>query len=150
MSLIETVEADMKLALKNQEQAKLSTLRMLKASLKNKEVELRRKLSDPEVVNVIGSQIRKLKESIECFQKADRKDLVEKESIELAILSAYLPAQLSREELEQEIERIIHETGATSLKDMGKAMKVAMSHLSGRTEGKVISELVKSCLARYS
>lgn len=146
MSLAEIIESDARLALKNKDQVRLSALRMLKASLKNKEVALRRKLSDAEVINIIGAQIKMRRESIEIFQPAGRTDLVEKEEAELNILSAYCPAPLSRKELELEVKRIIQETSATGLKDLGKVMKVAMSQLEGKAEGKVISEIVKSYL----
>lgn len=148
MSLVEQIEADFKGALKKRDATKVSVLRMLKASIKNKEIELRHKLDETEIISAVRAQIRQRREAIEEFQKAGRIDLKEKESAELDILSDYLPAQASREELETEIRRIIEETGATGPKDMGKVMKAAVSKLAGKADGKTIQEIVKECLAQ--
>lgn len=148
MSLVERIEADFKGALKKRDATKVSVLRMLKASIKNKEIELRHKLDETEIISAVRAQIRQRREAIEEFQKAGRIDLKEKESAELDILSYYLPAQASREELEMEIRRIIEETGATGSKDMGKVMKAAVSKLAEKADGKTIQEIVKECLAQ--
>lgn len=148
MSLVETIKADAVRALKSKDQIRLSTLRMLLAAVKNKQIELRRDLTDPEVINVIGTQMRKRRESIQSFQPAGRTDLVEKETSELGILSAYFPAPLTREEIELEIDRIIQQANATSHKDLGKVMKAAISQLAGRAEGKLINEVAKAQLAK--
>lgn len=144
--MIEKIEADFKVALKTKDQIRLSTLRMLKASIHNKEVELRRNLSEAEITRVINAQIKQRKESIECFEQAGRADLVKKEGAELEVLSAYLPVQFSPAELEEEVKKIISEAGATSIKDLGRVMKAAMPKLEGKADGKFVTEIVKKYL----
>ncbi|MFH1147312.1 MAG: GatB/YqeY domain-containing protein [Pseudomonadota bacterium] len=146
MFLIEEIEVNFKDALKKRDATKVSVLRMLKAAIKNKEIDLRHKLDETEIISAVRAQIRQRREAIEEFQKAGRIDLKEKESAELEILSSYLPAHASREELEMEIRRIIEETGASGPKDMGKVMKAAVSKLAGKADGKTVSEIVKECL----
>lgn len=148
MFLIETIEVNFKDALKKRDAIKVSVLRMLKAAIKNKEIDLRHKLDETEIISAVRAQIRQRREAIEEFQKAGRIDLKDKESAELEILSSYLPAQASREELEMEIRRIIEETGASGPTDMGKVMKAAVSKLAGKADGKTVSEIVKECLTQ--
>jgi len=128
----------------------LNALRGLKAVIKNKEVELRRKLEDNEIIQLIAKQIKQRKESIAQFQRGNRPDLVEKEEKELKVLEQFMPPPLSEKELDIILQEIITETGAIGPQDMGKVMKIAMSRLSGRAEGKIISQKVRQFLIQYN
>ncbi len=148
MPLIEQLTKTMAEAMKARNQARLSTLRMLKAALTNREVELGRPLTAPEELHVVGSLVKQRKDSIDQFGKGGRQDLVDKEKVELAILEAYLPPAVSAEDLERVVVEVIAETGATSPKDMGKVMKGVMARLAGASvDGKAVSELVKARLS---
>jgi uncharacterized protein YqeY len=146
MGLRERVDADTKDALKSGAKDKVSTLRMLNAALKNKQIEKRRPLTEEEVVETVRSLIKQRKDSIEQFAKGGRQDLVDKETAEVAVLEVYLPQQLSREELEVMVREAVAQTGAQGAKDMGKVMKAILPMVGGRADGKLISELVKSTL----
>lgn len=146
MGLRETIDSDVKEALKSGAKDKLSTLRMLNAALKNKQIDKRRPLSDDEVVETVRSLIKQRKDSIEQFAKGGRQDLVDKETAEAAVLEGYLPQQLSREEIESMIRDAIAQTGAQGAKDMGKVMKALIPAIGGRADGKLVSELVKHAL----
>ncbi len=148
MELREKIEADTKNALKSGEKDKVSTLRMLNAALKNKQIDKRRSLTEDEVVETVRSLIKQRKDSIEQFAKGGRQDLVDKETAEVAVLEMYLPKQLSREELETMVRDAISKTGAQGPKDMGKVMKALIPAVGGRADGKLISELVKNALGQ--
>lgn len=147
MSLMQQLEENFKEALKAQDKFRLSALRMLRSALKNKEVEKRRKLEDPEILAVIKGLIRQGKESIEQFEKGNRQDLAEKEKAEVEIYSAYLPAQATLAEIEACIDQSISEVQASGIKDMGKVMKSAAARLAGRAEGQTIQAIVKQKLS---
>ena len=123
MELREKIEDDTRQALKSGAKDKVSTLRMLNAALKNKQIDKRRPLTTEEVIETVRSLIKQRKDSIEQFAKGGRQDLVDKETAEVAILEAYLPKQLAREELEAMIRDAIAQTGAQGARDMGKVMK---------------------------
>ena len=146
MGLRETIEADTKDALKAGAKEKVSTLRMLNAALKNKQIDKRRPLTEEEVVETVRSLIKQRKDSIEQFAKGGRQDLVDKETAEVVVLEAYLPQQLSREEVETMVHDVVAQTGAQGAKDMGKVMKALIPLLGGRADGKLVSELVKNAL----
>ncbi len=146
MGLRETIEADIKNALKSGAKEKLSTLRMLSAALKYKQIDKRRQLTDEEVAETIRSLIKQRKDSIEQFGKGGRQDLVDKETAEVAVLEAYLPQQMSREEIEVMVRDAVAQTGAQGAKDMGKVMKTLIPIIGGRADGKLVSELVKHAL----
>ncbi len=146
MGLRERIDADTKDALKSGAKDKVSTLRMLNAALKNKQIDRRRPLTEEEVVETVRSLIKQRKDSIEQFAKGGRQDLVDKETAEVAVLEVYLPQPLSREELEAMVREAINRTGAQGAKDMGKVMKALIPMVGGRADGKLISELVKSSL----
>jgi hypothetical protein len=146
MDLHARIEADMKHALKTGAKEKLSTLRMLSAALKNKQIEKRRPLTEDEVLETVRSLMKQRKDSIEQFTKGGRQDLADKEQAEVVVLEAYLPAQMSREELEAMVKTAVAESGAQGAKDMGKVMKVLVPMLAGRADGKLVSELVKNTL----
>jgi len=146
MGLREKIDADTKEALKSGAKDKLSTLRMLNAALKNKQIDKRRSLTEEEVFETVRSLIKQRKDSIEQFAKGGRQDLVDKETAEVAVLEVYLPQQLSREELEVMVRDAVAQTGAQGARDMGKVMKTLIPMVGGRADGKLVSELVKNAL----
>ena len=147
MSLSETVNTDITAAMKARDASRLSALRMLKAAVMNKGVEKGRDLDDAEVLQVIASLVKQRRDSIEQFSKAGRTDLVEKETAELNILQAYLPAGATPEEINAAVAEAIAETGASSPKDMGKVMKAVMPKLAGKNaDGKAVNEAVRRTL----
>ena len=146
MGLREKIDADTKEALKSGAKDKVSTLRMLNAALKNKQIDKRRPLNEEEVIETVRLLIKQRKDSIEQFAKGGRQDLVDKETAEVAVLEAYLPQQLAREELEVMVRDAISQTGAQGARDMGKVMKALIPLVGGRADGKLVSELVKNAL----
>lgn len=146
MGLREKIDTDTKEALKSGAKDKLSTLRMLNAALKNKQIDKRRSLTEEEVFETVRSLIKQRKDSIEQFAKGGRQDLVDKETAEVAVLKIYLPQQLSREELEVMVRDAVAQTGAQGARDMGKVMKALIPMVGGRADGKLVSELVKNAL----
>ena len=146
MGLREKIDTDTKEALKSGAKDKLSTLRMLNAALKNKQIDKRRSLTEEEVFETVRSLIKQRKDSIEQFAKGGRQDLVDKETAEVAVLEVYLPQQLSREELEVMVRDAVLQTAAQGARDMGKVMKALIPVVGGRADGKLISELVKNAL----
>ena len=146
MGLKEKIMQDMKEAMKAKDTAKVSTLRLLISEIKNKEIDKRGELTDDEILAVIQKAVKQRKESIEQYEKAGRNDLVEKEKKELEILEAYLPQPLSEGELEAIIDEAIKEAQATSVKDMGKVMKIVMPKVRGRADGKIVNQKVREKL----
>jgi uncharacterized protein YqeY len=146
MVLREKIDADVKDALKSGAKDRLSTLRMLNAALKNKQIDKRRQLTEEEVVETVRSLIKQRRDSIEQFAKGGRQDLVDKETAEIKVLETYLPQQLSREELEAMVRDVVASTAALGAKDMGKVMKALIPLIGGRADGKLVSELVKNAL----
>jgi len=147
MSMNDQVGADIAAAMKARDASRLSALRMLKAAVMNKGVEKGRDLDDAEVLQVIASLAKQRRDSIEQFAKAGRTDLVEKETAELNILQAYLPAGATPEEINAAVAEAIAETGASSPKDMGKVMKAIMPKLAGKNaDGKAVNEAVRRTL----
>jgi hypothetical protein len=143
ISLSERLDQAFKDALKGQQQTALSTLRMLKTAIRNKEVEVKHPLEEAEILAVINTQAKQRRDAAAEYQKAGRQDLASKEEEELSILLSFLPAQLNPEELEAEVVRIITQVGASTPKDLGKVMKTAMAELAGRADGKVVQEIVR-------
>ncbi|NPA15621.1 MAG: GatB/YqeY domain-containing protein [Deferribacteres bacterium] len=143
MGVKEKIMADMKEAMKAKDMAKVSTLRLLLSEIKNKEIDKKGELSDEEIYALIQKAVKQRKESIEQYKSAGREDLVQKEEAELKILEAYLPEQLSEEELEKIIDEAIKEAEAATMKDMGKVMRLVMPRVKGRADGKVVNEMVK-------
>jgi uncharacterized protein YqeY len=146
MGLREQIDSDVKAALKSGAKATVSTLRMLSAALKNKQIDKRRPLTEEEVVETIRSLIKQRRDSIEQFTKGNRPDLADKETAEVAVLEAYLPAQMSREELEAMVRTAVTQANAQGARDMGKVMKALIPMVAGRADGKLLSELVKNAL----
>jgi uncharacterized protein YqeY len=147
MGLEERLVEEMKQAMKSSDKERLSTIRMIRSAVKNKEIELRKKLDDGAVIKVIQGMLRRGEESLEQFQTGGRMDLVEKETKEMEILKSFLPQPLSQEEILKIIDETIQETEASSMKDIGRVMKSIMPKLEGKTDGKLINQLVKQKLS---
>lgn len=147
MSLNEKIVEDLKTAIKAKNGFRVSCLRMLKTSVKNKEVENRRELKDEEIHAVISSSVRKSKEAIEEFRRGGREDLALKEEEEIKILYEYLPEQLASEEIEKILREIISALSAKSPKDLGKVMKLAMARMAGKAEGRAVNEIARRLLS---
>lgn len=152
MSIKDRLKEDLKSAMRGaasdpQQKIRLSTVRLLNADIKNAEIMKKGELSEDEIVEIIQRQIKRRKESTEQYRKGGREDLAEKEEKEAAVLSDYLPAQLSDEELKALVEDAIKQTGATSPKEMGKVMGILMPRVKGKADGgrvsKMASELLK-------
>jgi uncharacterized protein YqeY len=147
MALTDTINDHITAAMRAKEALRLSPLRMLKAALMNKSVELGRDLEDPEVMQVISSLVKQRRDSVDQFSKAGRIDLAEKETAEITVLEIYLPPAATVSEIEAAVAAAIAETGATSAKDMGKVMKAVMPKLAGKNaDGRTISESVRRTL----
>ncbi len=147
MSLDEKIVEDLKKAMKEKDTLRLSCLRMLKTALKNLQVEKQRNLKDEEIQGVISSLIKKGKESAKEFRNAGREDLALKEEAEVAIFYDYLPRQLTPEDMEKILREIISELSAEKPSDLGKVMKMAMSRMAGKAQGKEVNEIAKRLLA---
>jgi len=147
MSLRDRLTEDLKLAMKARDQLRMDVIRMIKAAVLNKEVELKKDLDDAEMSRIMTTMIKQRKESVEQFEKGQRAELAAKERQEISIIETYLPKALSAEELAQAVDAVIRETGATSAKDMGLVMKAVMARLTGQSvDGKSVSDLVRSKL----
>ncbi|MFZ5874936.1 MAG: GatB/YqeY domain-containing protein [Nitrospirota bacterium] len=150
MTLQERLVDEMKEAMRSGQAAKLSVIRMLRSTLKNREIDRGKDkpLTDQDVLDVIQSGIKQRRESIEQFRQAGRTELVAKEDEEIAILQTFLPAQLSAADLDALVRDVAAEVGASSVKDMGKVMKAVMARVAGRAEGGAVSAAVKRTLER--
>ncbi len=147
MSLKEKILADLKTSMLAKDSARTGVVRFLQSAVKNREIELRpQEITDDEILSVIKKLVKQRKESIEQFQQAGRKDLVDQESGELTILEAYLPAQMGREEIEKIVLAAIAKTGAKGPKDMGLVMKEVQAVAAGKADNKIVSEVVKTRL----
>ena len=141
------INAEMIAAAKAKDKIRLSAIRMLKTAVHNKEIDLMRPLTEPETLQILSAIVKQRKDSIEQFAQGGRIDLVEKETAELKVVQEFMPAQMSDEEVEAIIKKAITETGAASVKDMGKVMKVLMPQLTGKADGKAVGEKVKALLS---
>ena len=146
MSLRDRLIEEMKGAMKSRDDLRLSTIRLIRSAIKNREIELRREFEDSEIIEVIASMIKQRRESIRLFIQGGRTDLVEKEEKELAMLLDFLPPQLERAELEDLVLKTIAECGAQGSKDLGKVMKALTAQVSGRADGKLVAEVVREKL----
>ncbi len=144
--MLSKIEGDLKEAMKARNELKLSTLRMLKSAIKNKEIDKKQPLSDNEILDILQKQVKQRRDSIAEFQKAGRQELVDKETAEIVILELYLPKQLSEPELKAIVQKAIQTTGAKSKADMGKLMKEIMPQVTGRADGKQVNQIVSSLL----
>ncbi len=146
MSLAERLNEDMKGAMKAQDKFRLSTIRMIRAAIKNREIELRRTLNDDEVIDVLSREVKQRRDSLQEYEKAGRDDLVRTVSAEIEIISEYLPRPLTPEELEALVKQTAQEVGATSKADMGKLMAALMPKVKGRADGKLVNQLARQIL----
>lgn len=147
MALSERIDSDIKEAMKSGQKLRLETLRMLKSALKYKQIDSGASLADEDVIAVVGTLSKQRRDSIEQFRKAGREDLAQKEEEELGILAAYLPKQLTAEELAPVIDEAIKESGAAGPQDLGKVMKIIMPKVKGAVDGKLLNEKIREKLA---
>jgi hypothetical protein len=147
VALTDDVSAAITEAMRRQDAAKLSALRMLKAALMNRSIEKGRDLDEPESRQVVGALVKQRRDSIEQFLKGGRKDLADKEAAEIGVLESYLPPAADPALIERAVAEAIAETGATSQKDIGRVMKAVMARLAGQTvDGKAVNEIVRRTL----
>lgn len=147
MSLKDTIITDLTAAMKSKDVVRLSTLRLVKANLMNRQIEKGSELTNDEIIKALQSLVKQRRDSIEQYEKAGRAELAAKEAAEIAYIEIYLPQAASAEEIEAAVASAIAETGATSIKDMGSVMKAAMAKLGGKSvDGKLVSEAVRAKL----
>ena len=146
MSLKDQITEDMKSAMRARDSERLGTIRMLLAAIKQREVDERITLDDAAITGVVGRLVKQRRDSIAAYQEGGRQDLADKEQAEIEVLQAYLPAQLSEAEIRATVQAIVAETGASSLRDMGKVMGAAKQKLAGKADMGVVSALVKEAL----
>jgi hypothetical protein len=147
MSLKEQLANDLKDAIRQRDDSRKIAIRMSISAIKNAEIERGAALSEADVLTIVSREAKQRRESIAEFEKADRRDLVEKERAELEVLQSYLPAQVSRDEIAEAAREVIAEVGAGSPRDKGKVMPVLIGRLAGRAEGREINEVVTELLA---
>ena len=147
MPLKDQITEDMKTAMRAKDSERLGTIRLLLAAIKQKEVDERVVLDDVAVVAIVDKLIKQRRDSIEAFQKAERKDLADKETAELAVLQGYLPARLSADDVHAEVRKIVVELGASGPGDMGKVMGAVKTRLAGKADMGQVSAAVKAALA---
>ncbi|MBE0501426.1 MAG: GatB/YqeY domain-containing protein [Desulfuromonadales bacterium] len=146
MSLKATLTTAMKEAMKARDAVRLGTVRMTLSAIKNKEIEAGRGLDDAAVTSIISTLVKQRREAAEAFRNGDRLELAAKEEAELIILQSFLPPQLSEEQVRELVDAVVAELGATSMKDMGRVMKVLTEKTLGQADGKLVSTLVKARL----
>jgi uncharacterized protein YqeY len=147
MTLKQQIISDLTASMKAQDAPRTSTLRMVKAAVMNREIEKGGELNDDEMMKLLRSVVKQRHDSVEQYEKGGRQDLAQKEKTEIAVIEAYLPQAAAREEIEQAVDAALAETGATSMKDMGKVMKAAQTALAGKNaDGRTLSEIVKAKL----
>ncbi len=148
MEILKRIDVDLSASLKAKNDIRVSTLRMMKAAIKNAEIEKRQKgaLTEEDVTGVLSSLVKQRKESVEQYMKAGRSDLAEKETKEIEIIQQFLPKQLSEEEIDSMIRSAIQETGVTSVKELGKLMKTLMPRIKGRADGRYVNERAREIL----
>jgi uncharacterized protein YqeY len=147
MGFDDKLNREMVAAAKAQNKLRLSAIRLIKTALHNREIDLKRKLNETEILQLLSTMIKQRKDSIDQFRKGGREDLVGKEESELKIIMEFMPEQMSEEDIAGEIERVIQKVGAVGIKDMGKVMKDLMPKLTGKADGKVVGEMVKTRLS---
>jgi uncharacterized protein YqeY len=147
MSLSKQIVADLTTAMKAQDAGRTSTLRMVKAAMMNRQIEKGSELDDDDMQKLLRSLVKQRRDSVEQYEKAGRQELVDKEKAEIEVIETYLPQAATQEEIEQAVMAAVSETGASSMKDMGKVMKAAQAALAGKNaDGRVVSEVVKARL----
>ncbi len=148
MNLKERLMADLQDAMREKDVHRRDAIRMIRAAIKNKEIDLQREVIDAEVQQLISQEVKRREEALEMFRKAGREDLVTKEETELGILKGYLPEQLSREEIERVVQGIVAELGARDRSQTGPVMRRAMEELRGRADGRLVNEVVRETLSK--
>jgi uncharacterized protein YqeY len=146
LNLNEQIQEDLKRSLKAKDGTRISVLRFLLAAIKNREIEKKEALNDDELLAEIASSAKRRRESIEAFREGERQDLVDKEEAELAILTEYLPEQMSPEDIRRIAREIIEEVKAQSPADIGKVMKELMPRVRGQADGKIVNQIVREIL----
>lgn len=146
LSLEEVIFNDMKKALKGNEKLKLSTLRLIRAAIKNAEISKKDKLTGDEIIGIVASNLKKLEESLDIFTKGQRPELADKAKKEIAIVKKYLPEQLPEEEVEKIVKATIIKFGFKGLQDIGPAMKEIIPQLKGKADGKIVNKMVRDLL----
>ncbi len=147
MNLHERLTADLKEAMRNNDVARKNVIRMVRAAVQNAEIDLHREATDAEILDLIAREMKRRTEAVEMFRRGGRADLVAQEESELAILQAYLPQQLSREEIEAAVRVVVAEMGATGPAQMGPVMREIMARLKGQADGRVVNEIVRHVLS---
>jgi uncharacterized protein YqeY len=146
MSLSDRLNEDMKQAMRGQEKFRLSVIRMVRSSIKNVEIDLRRSLEDNEVLDILNRELKQRKDSLQDFEKAGRDDLVDALKVEIEIIAEYMPTQLTEDEITVIVKQTIQETGASTKADMGKVMGALMPKVKGRSDGKLVNQIVQQLL----
>jgi len=147
MTLQEKIQSHLADAMRNKDQLRLSVLRMMKSAVKNKEVEKMKALEEPEIFVVLHSLVKQRKDSVDQFRNGGREELAQKEEAEIKIIEEYLPAAATDAEMRRAVDEAIGETGATSMKDMGRVMKATLARLAGKSaDGSRVSQFVKERL----
>ena len=147
MALKESLDQDLKTAMREKAQLRLETIRMLKSAIKYREIELMKPLDDAGIHAVISSEVKRRRDAVEQYKAGNRPELAEKEEAEIVVLQGYLPQQLSADELRAKVDAAVAAVGAQGMKDMGKVMKALMPEVQGRAEGSAVSEMVKARLS---
>lgn len=148
MILTDRLYADLQQAVRGRDALRVSTIRLARAAIHNAEIERGRALSEEEIIEILGREVKRRREAIDAYTKGNRDDLVKKESLEMAILTEYLPASVSDEELREIIANAISDVKAKDLRDLGRVMAAVMPKVKGRAEGKTVDQLVRSLLPR--
>ncbi len=147
MTFLERINQDLTIAMKNKEADRLSTLRMVKTALKNREIEKMAPLEDSEALKILQSLVKQRRDSIEQYDQAGRTELAEKEAAEISIIEHYLPAAIDEATLQRIVDETVTESGATSMKELGNVMKAVMAKLAGQTvDGKMVNQIVRARL----
>jgi uncharacterized protein YqeY len=148
MSLREKIPQDLKDALRSKKSLELNVLRMLQSAIRNKEIEKKKELSDEEVIEVVGSEIKKRKEASAEFEKVRRQDAADKEKAEIVVLMKYMPIQMTEGEIRAEVKKAVIDSGAGGGKDLGKVMKIIIPAVKGKADGAVVSRIVREELEK--
>ncbi len=148
MSLKERLDSDMKTAMREKDAVTLSVVRLLKSAIKYREIELAKTLDDAEIHGVVATEIKRRRDSVEQYRAGNRADLADREEAEIRVLQAWLPAQLSLDELRAKVDEVVRRLGAAGPKDLGAVMKALLPEVQGKAEGKTVSELVKARLSQ--
>jgi len=148
MQLKQRLYEDLKKAMKTKDEIRTRTLRLIISSIKTLEVEKMTEATDDDVFRVLSKECRKRVEAIEAYKKGGREDLANEEQRELEIIKSYMPKQLSEEELKEIVKNAVEETGSSSIKDLGRVMKVLMPRVKGRADGKTVNNIVRQILLR--